>query len=525
MRKFSVLVLGFVFAAVSVKAQSKVFKEVSDEISSQIKVIKQDDALVGYLVFTQLEKANEDSFNYKITIMDENLNDIGKVNFRQEKLYLQSVSFDQDVLCLGYLKSNVIGNEFSTNRKLKKAVENAKNAVVFQFLNLEGKIIKTNTIPAEVKIKGSDYIYSSMSRLTVGGGLKQSIQLKNVPQKGFACFYGDENGNNLIMYNTAGEQMWKKKLNDASAYGMMTSGSSIYMLAKLKEEKTPEGGYELQGYSAADDVKYDKITLKDKQGNFLKVLNFANDPATGKAYLAGNIINPEMSQKFYKARHIAKGAYSGVFTINLDGPKKSDIKEMYSYWGDGSMNPTITNKGYYTDQDFYSKYYETIRDFDGNTYFVGSSFVKRPRIGAIISSVLLSPLIFYSPFQLGVGGTSKCRVTDAMLVKQSPNGKLSFDNTIPCNKSDFFVSKLPLSMYDNRTFYTVNNTDTKTNYLIVDDVKDIVIYNVNKKKVARTVPHRDGKILTNIYPAKEGHIMVSEVNRKEKSTKLSIESL
>jgi hypothetical protein len=36
-------------------------------------------ALVGYLAFTRLEQADADSFNYRITIIDENLHDIGAV--------------------------------------------------------------------------------------------------------------------------------------------------------------------------------------------------------------------------------------------------------------------------------------------------------------------------------------------------------------------------------------------------------------------------------------------------------------
>src|SRR5690349_5923142 len=115
MRKFVIAVCMLV-AVCSVKSQSKVFKQVGDEISSTMKVIMQDDALVGYLVFTKLEKASEDSFNYKISIMDENLNDIGTVNFREENLTLQSVAFDQDVLCLGYLKSSLMDKTMK-NRK------------------------------------------------------------------------------------------------------------------------------------------------------------------------------------------------------------------------------------------------------------------------------------------------------------------------------------------------------------------------------------------------------------------------
>jgi hypothetical protein len=80
-------------------------------------------------------------------------------------------------------------------------------------------------------------------------------------------------------------------------------------------------------------------------------------------------------------------------------------------------------------------------------------------------------------------------------------------------------------MYETKSFYAVSNADTKTNYLIVSDVKNVLIYNVNQKKIIRTIPHRDGNIQTYIFPAKEGHVMVSEYNKKERSTSYSIEAL
>lgn len=69
------------------------------------------------------------------------------------------------------------------------------------------------------------------------------------------------------------------------------------------------------------------------------------------------------------------------------------------------------------------------------------------------------------------------------------------------------------------------NTDKKCHYVIIDDKKDIFVYNVNQKKVVRTIPHKDGNASINVYPAKEGHIMVSEYNQKERSTRYSIEAL
>ncbi len=150
MKKTVMLMLLLAFITHYAQAQTKVFKEVGEGISSQIKTIRQDNTLVGYLMFTRLEKASVDSFNYRITIMDENLNNIGKVDFKDIGLTLKDVSFDQDVLCLGYLKSNFFDQEYKKKSDYRKAVSNAKNFVMLQFISLDGKIINTHSIKANI---------------------------------------------------------------------------------------------------------------------------------------------------------------------------------------------------------------------------------------------------------------------------------------------------------------------------------------------------------------------------------------
>ncbi len=150
--KKTIAMLLLAFAAHYVQAQTKVFKEVGEGMSSQVETILQDNKLVGYLMFTKLEKASVDSFNYRITIMDENLNNIGKVDFKEIGLILQGVSFDQDVLCLGYLKSNFLYQDYSSKSKYKKAIPNAKNFILAQFISLDGKIIKANSIPVNLDL-------------------------------------------------------------------------------------------------------------------------------------------------------------------------------------------------------------------------------------------------------------------------------------------------------------------------------------------------------------------------------------
>jgi hypothetical protein len=41
----------------------------------------------------------------------------------------------------------------------------------------------------------------------------------------------------------------------------------------------------------------------------------------------------------------------------------------------------------------------------------------------------------------------------------------------------------------------------------------------------RTISHKDGHTIIHVFPAKEGHIMVSEFDGKAKQTRFSIEAL
>lgn len=524
MKRILTITLLFLTVTITTQAQTKVFKEVDEEISSQIKAIVQDGALAGYLVFTQLEKASEDSFNYKITIMDENLNDIGSINFREQKLSLAGVALEQDVICLAYLKSKVLGVEYNNRKDCSNAAFGAKTFIFTQTLSLNGKILNTNSIDAEVLYTPTPIGFGRRSHWAAVGKLQQDIQLRNISQRGFACFYGDEKKNNLVIFNTNGRLGWQRPIKeDAKGFLLMTSGMDVYLLLKQKE-RMMEGGFELLGFNIRDTAVYPKYILKDHQGNSLKVLAFDNDPATGKPYLSGTIIDPRKGNKFVEARQVASGTYSGVFTIDLNSHKKGGFNEEYSYWADGSQS-FMNKKGMILDKDAYLRYRLSFKDYHGNTYFTGSSFVKKPRWGAIIFAVIASPFILPPIVIFANGSASKCKIKDPILLRQDGKGVLSYDHSMPGNKGMAFVSYYPIDFFDKRSFYKVTNADTKTDYIIVDDIKDIVIYNVNQKKVLRTIPHKDRNITTVVYPAKEGHVLVSEYNKKEKYTRFSIEAL
>ncbi|MBC9931769.1 DUF6770 family protein [Chitinophaga qingshengii] len=503
------------------RAQTRVFKEVGNEISSSMRAITQDDALVGYLVFTELERASKDSFNYKLTIMDENLNDIGVVNFREIKLDLKTVSFEQDVLCLGYLKSNLLGYTYNHRRDKKEAIRNGYLAVYTQFIDLTGKMLKTNTIKLTTNLGAT---FNNSANYISSIGLTEPLRINNVSGKGFACFFGDDRGKFLYVYDKNGDQTWQKRVGlEDARYNMLVSGHDVYFLI---HHNTPGSvsGYAIQGYGLDDSTTISRVNLKDKKGNPFRVYTFDKNPATGKPFVSGAIINPRRDRGIVTLNSISKGRYLGVFTINVDGRGRDSIKALYNYWNDKKAGLTNTT-GRFVHNKSYLLAGPAFKDFAGNTYFAGSAANRSLAVGLVIAEVATIPLIIPPLYLLGGSGTHKGYFGDAMVIKQTPEGVLSVDNNIAVKRSRLWPARIVTEDMDNKSYYSIHSPEKKATYLVITEAKNITLYHVDGKKVLRTIPRKDGNIETMIFPAKEGHMLVAEYDKKEKTRKFSIEAL
>jgi hypothetical protein len=405
------------------------------------------------------------------------------------------------VLCLGYTEDDLA--TILTGKEARRAMREdkpANNKVLVQFISLSGKIINTYSSPVTLTARVISLPYGGHLTTEYGSYLKHSMQIRNITGTGFAAFYGDETKRELLLFDTAGKLIRKKKIaTDVPDYLLQTSGSSIYLLTKQNIDPI-EGNYKLYVYNASDSVKEFSFDLKDKQGNELKVLSFDNDPVSGKAFLAGCVINPDRTKSFTTSRDYSNNPYLGVFTINL-GATKEETKATYSYWYNETI-PGINKYGLFADNDFYAKYSTAFRDFNGNTIFVGSAMLEKKLLGA-----------------------AKYKFAEVMFVQQDSKGQLKLDSHVPCDDGSYFGPAGSVYEMDHKSYYKVLNQDTHTNFIIVNDLENTYIYNVNSKKTMRTIQHKDGRIKTTVFPAKEGHIMVSEYNRKEKTTRFSIEAV
>lgn len=135
------------------------------------------------------------------------------------------------------------------------------------------------------------------------------------------------------------------------------------------------------------------------------------------------------------------------------------------------------------------------------------------------------PLLIPPYIMQGCGAFGSFSIDDVLLIQMDKNGKVSYVDSIGSERIK--QKRVPPSFksVDNCSFYSLTNPDTKTSFLIVKGEKDITIYNVHEKKIVRKIAKNNKQVRTNIYPAKDGHIIVSEYDEKEKSTRLSIEAI
>lgn len=503
-------------------SQSRVFKEVSDGISTQVSSILQDNTVVGYLIFSRLEKVTDDRYNYRITIMDENLNDIGTLNFQDQGLSLRGIAFEQDILCLAYFKSDMIDKSFSRARR-NPSTDGFKHFVKMQFLGLDGKIIDSVVNPVSIDIKVETTVNAKVPK----GDLTMPLQLVNIPGHGFACFYGDNKKNYLLAYSPSGKRLWHRVIKEEplKSTRMIPYGQDLFILAEGKGNKEIKkhyiaNSYELLSFNFKDSSASSRAVIKDKKEHQLGIMDFSNDPSTGKPYISGYIRSTKKNAR-NTVNGIARGHYAGVFSYDIAGTDKKDLKEIYTYWDQPSSSP-VSPKGYVEEEKCYPLLNSSFRDFDGNTYFTADGIKRRWSPNRTFTAIYCAPLI---PFSFATGtpaGTRQSRIVQPLLIKQNAKGEVSCSSPFKGNKHPVgyvMDDHLP------RKYNTVSKPEQKQQYMVVQDISVVTIYNITTQKVVREIPLFEKNIRRAVFKAKEGHVLISEYNSKEKSTRISIEAL
>jgi hypothetical protein len=295
----------------------------------------------------------------------------------------------------------------------------------------------------------------------------------------------------------------------------LSNGDDLYILRQNREKHVNvSSGFEVLCLDIANGNIKKQKKLTDNSGHQLSVLSFANKISDNTPIISGTIISKNKNSEL--SSHLAKGKNKGVFSIML---KDTSFNMQKSNWSNGTYKPSISKRGLIKDIKSYTDIRYSFADATGNNYYVGTGVQRKTRWVALGVSILTAPLIIPPVWFLFLPGLHKYKYHDEVMLKQDENGHLSYYGSLHSNNEISGLSVV--KQYKSKKYFTVN----QNKYLVVNDVKDIFIYDIATKALHKKIPHKDGSIITQIYKAKEGYIMLSEYNTSDHSRKLSIEAL
>lgn len=464
MRKVVFLLLAATLSQ-SIFAQSKVFNQIAGAIRTDLSEISQNRKVVGYVRLVQLEKTSKDMYNYELNIMDENLNDISTAKFSDAYLGLNDVAFEQDVICVSFVKGTT--------------------ETALYFINLEGKVIKIQNIESKKTTNGVT---------------------KNLPGVGF-LFHKRAKDFSLIAYDPNGKYLWEKSL-DHEAYNIAATSKMVSYYNFEKERS-------LNFINSADGKSFYSKEFeigKDFTHQFTGTQVYGDT-----VYYSGFISPFNKYGKGMQFKNLKKGYQKGVIVVKAWAPNKQSVKITETNWAKDDLSDITKVAGNPENKKENYLFENSVTTSDGTTYFLAENVQRKTRTGLVATTVILSPFIFV-PAILASAGYNKYYYADATIFKLTPNNRFSRVTTVSQEKSDKNFAKEIVMPGATRNM--INEEGTQA-YFVGGDYSNINITNLTTRKT-KYIPRKSGNISSSVYPAKEGHYMVVESNSSSKSVKLSV---
>jgi hypothetical protein len=506
------------FFVTSSNAQSKSF---SDVLSFQLKssgTITDNEEIKGYYFFYKKDKVNRKMNSYLLTVLDQNLNEIGSKTMTDSKyLILQDVTYNGSKIMMKFFQAK-------------------SREISYRVFDNDGKLSKTET--KVVSKKDARYFNMGTAEPT------QPNSLFAVNNKGFVDYIIRQNkriGYEMEFLPTDGSKGWVFK-SDAETKMTQSAGflyaNNDILLSSLMVRKKLTSSKGMQFYVQANDIKDGKErwkTLLEDPKFEISLLNTYMDKEKNQIVLFGSYF--EKGAKLSKAKSL--GLFSFIVDVNTGEIQK---RNFISWIEDAGKFLEINDKGKIKSVG-YVYFHEFIKTADGRIFAVGEQYRKAVSAGGIALGVLAA----------AGGGTSnasimKLVIEDFYIFEFNQDFTLKDIKVFEKGKSNIilpagflYLSPATIAMYMKAIgqfdFYFTQKEDggevVHIGYLDYDKTQE-----KNEKVYFGALSYADGEFSTDkiplvtkkktsitVLPGKPGHVMVMEYNRKTKTLDIRMERI
>ncbi|WP_179354245.1 DUF6770 family protein [Winogradskyella vidalii] len=495
------------FLSVGVFAQQKSLSEITSfKIKNSGSFMDKNKDVDGYYFYYQVDKLKKGKREYAIKMLDNNLNEIATKSYIDDK-------------------NTVLANSKFNNQKLMFAMVNVKERqyklVSFDRQGNQGKDIVIPVSKKEMKW---------LSFMVKSGNFNLLFPIDN---KGFLFNYIRDNkklGYGLKYIPTDGGKAWD--------YNSPEEIKEILSINPIEVNEEVVVALETSKKSLmSQTLKFKILVIDVKTGALLFEKEYdreENPRLITNAFLTDDKELVLLGEYFKKGDNVVKAKSEGIFAevTSLDGKTISDNKVSWEDKIDAMMPEDSSGKK----NRGYVYFHDIIRTQTGSYYCIGERF-RKTASGMGIAAAALG----------GGGSVTQLTITDAVIFEFDNDFELKNITNYKKGKSrapsltDFGSPQLnahALKSYGAFDYeFTQIDTDRDRFYATFIDYERLkgeknklafksIMYNEGELSEDKIYLQKSkGKISYRVLPAKLGHVMLLEYNRKEKSLDIHLEKL
>lgn len=353
--------LFFIVLLATAQAQTKTFDDVLEVRLQDMGPIYQDQQVKGYYLFYNMEKADRKNNNYKLIVLDDNLNKVSEKDMVESKyIQLSDAGYDEQSLFFVFYESKEKKLEFrryDTQCKLlsKKSEELSKReAAMYENPAAAGSMSPINLAP----IVGKGFVH---------------YHLEKNDKIGYAIRFFGEEGRKDWVYRSS-------EKSDEMEFPFHLGYSDKLLLTSIIKKKgamSRDLDFYLQGIDIETGKKLFEKTLDDPK-YAIQLLNVFPDPS-GEIIVSGVYFN--------KDDKIAKAASLGLFTGKMNSNGEFISRNYISWAKDVSKKLPTNSKGKIEDGG-YVFFHKAIRNSEGKFFAIGEMYGKAASGWGIATSAL-----------------------------------------------------------------------------------------------------------------------------------------
>ncbi len=502
-------------------AQTKTFSNVLSMSLRNSGPILDNNEVKGYYFFYKQDKVDRKTNAYSLRILDQNLEPVGKKKIVDSKhIYLMEGTFNGESIMLKFFNTKtreITYRNYGTTAKLQSKETLALSK---REMNMNAQIARSGQM-------GQDATKPTTLFAIPGKGFIDYIARKDKKVGFDICFMPSNEGSKKWTFST---DYANSKMNEFGGY--LFSNDEILLSGNTKRKKiiSTKG---VDYFIMANDLKtgeklWEKPLSDDKFE--LALMNTYDAGGEGQVVLSGSY--------FKKGANTIKAKSLGLFSIVMNLKDGSIVKKNFISWvKDAGKFLDINDKGKIKSIG-YIYFHKFIKTADGRIFGIGEQYKKAASTAGIIGAAL------------GGGGVSvvKMNIQDFYIFEFNNDFSLKDIKVFPKGKSGVelpsgfeFLSSSTIAMvlkswgsFD--YYFTQQEDDGEVMHICYLD------YDRSQKKAEReyfgTITYVDGEFTSdkivlkkkkktsiNVLPAKPGHVLIMEYNRKEKTMTSRLEAI